>query len=572
MTVSSATSTGTTTSTVPSTTTTGTTTTGASTNPAGIDWNALIESEVEAKLAPATTIETSITNNQAKISAYQQMQTLLSSLASDALPFSNSNTTSLSDSAFSARTAAITANGDISPDAVLGMTVDNGSPTGSYTLSVQQVAQEQKVAGTVVSSESDPLGYTGAFSIGLDGGTSANINVTSSMSLQDVVSAINAQENTTNVQASVVQISGNQYELVLSANQDNANIVTASTSGDDILTNLGMTDGSGSFTDQLQAAQPAIITLDGIQMTRNSNDISDVLSDTTFHLYQPTPDGTSLNIDISPDTSQMTTALQTFVTDYNAFRDFVTSQQQLNSDGTLSSSSVLFGDSTMTDIMNQLQSAMNTMVGGLSLNDLGLSFTDTNDLQLDTTTLNTSLADNLQGVEALLATQVTSSSGDLSTMAPGSNAPSSFTLDLAVDDSGNLVSASVGGDSSMFTVSGNVIIGNLGTPYAGLALDYTGDTSQSVTVTSTPGLASLINGIGTTASDPTTGTLQSLVSGLQTQDDTLQQQVTDIESEASTYQSNLQTQYAQYQAAIQEATNTLTYLQALLNAQTSSSS
>jgi flagellar hook-associated protein 2 len=572
MTVSSATSTGTTTSTVPSTTTTGTTTAGASTNPAGIDWNALIESEVEAKLAPATTIETSITNNQAKISAYQQMQTLLSSLASDALPFSNSNTTSLSDSAFSARTAAITASGDISPDAVLGMTVDNGAPTGSYTLTVQQVAQEQKVAGTVVSDESDPLGYTGAFSIGLDGGTSANINVTSSMSLQDVVSAINAQENTTNVQASVVQISGSQYELVLSANQDNANIVTTSTSGDDILTNLGVTDGSGNFTDQLQTAQPAIITLDGIQMTRNSNDISDVLSDTTFHLYQPTPDGTSLNIDISPDTSQMTTALQTFVTDYNAFRDFVTSQQQLNSDGTVSSSSVLFGDSTMTDIMNQLQSAMNTTVGGLSLNDLGLSFTDTNDLQLDTTTLDTSLTDNLQGVEALLATQVTSSSGDLSTMAPGTNAPSSFTLDLAVDGSGNLVSASVGGDSSMFTVSGNVIIGNLGTPYAGLALDYTGNTSQSITVTSTSGLASLINGIGSTASDPTTGTLQSLVSGLQTQDDTLQQQVTDIESEASTYQANLQTQYAQYQAAIQEATNTLTYLQSLMDAQSSSTS
>ncbi|HEY6833113.1 MAG TPA: flagellar filament capping protein FliD [Pseudolabrys sp.] len=572
MTVSSATSTGTTTSTVPSTTTTGTTTAGASTNPAGIDWNALIESEVEAKLAPATTIETSITNNQAKISAYQQMQTLLSSLASDALPFSNSNTTSLSDSAFSARTAAITASGDISPDAVLGMTVDNGAPTGSYTLTVQQVAQEQKVAGTVVSDESDPLGYTGAFSIGLDGGTSANINVTSSMSLQDVVSAINAQENTTNVQASVVQISGSQYELVLSANQDNANIVTTSTSGDDILTNLGVTDGSGNFTDQLQTAQPAIITLDGIQMTRNSNDISDVLSDTTFHLYQPTPDGTSLNIDISPDTSQMTTALQTFVTDYNAFRDFVTSQQQLNSDGTVSSSSVLFGDSTMTDIMNQLQSAMNTTVGGLSLNDLGLSFTDTNDLQLDTTTLDTSLTDNLQGVEALLATQVSSSSGDLSTMAPGTNAPSSFTLDLAVDGSGNLVSASVGGDSSMFTVSGNVIIGNLGTPYAGLALDYTGNTSQSITVTSTSGLASLINGIGSTASDPTTGTLQSLVSGLQTQDDTLQQQVTDIESEASTYQANLQTQYAQYQAAIQEATNTLTYLQSLMDAQSSSTS
>jgi flagellar hook-associated protein 2 len=61
------------------------------------------------------------------------------------------------------------------------------------------------------------------------------------------------------------------------------------------------------------------------------------------------------------------------------------------------------------------------------------------------------------------------------------------------------------------------------------------------------------------------------VSGLQTQDDTLQQQVTDIQSEAATYQSELQSQYAQYQAAIQEATTTLSYLQALLNAGSSSS-
>jgi flagellar hook-associated protein 2 len=226
----------------------------------------------------------------------------------------------------------------------------------------------------------------------------------------------------------------------------------------------------------------------------------------------------------------------------------------------------------MNDIMNQLENAMNTTVGGLSLNDLGLSFNSTNDLQLDTTTLQTALTSNFAGVEALLATQATASSSELSTIAANGTAPSSFTLDVAVDSSGKLSSASVGGDGSLFTVVGNAILGNAGTAYAGMAFDYTGNTSQSITVTSTQGIASLLNGIGTTASDPSTGTLQSLVSNLQTADTTLQQRVTDIQSDASDYQAQLQQQYAQYQAAIQEATTTLTYLQALLNTNSSSSS
>ena len=572
MTVSSATSTGTTAVSTPSSSTTATTSTptGATTNPSGIDWNALIQSQVAAKLAAATTVETSITSNQAKITAYQQMQTLLSTLATSALPFSSSNTSSLSSSAFSASTAAITANGDVSPSSVIGMSVNNGAPSGSYTLTIDQIAQAQKVAGTSVASQSTALGYGGVFSIGLVGSASANITVTSGMTLQDLVNTINAQDSTTNVQASIVQISSTQFEMVLTGTQDGVDIATTSVSGDNVLNKLGVTDGSGNFSDQVQKAQSAIITLDGIEITRNTNDISDVLSNTTFHLYQPTPAGTSLDIAISPDTSQISTALQTLVTSYNAYRDFVTAQQQTGSDGTAASGTVLFGDGTMNDIMNQLQDAMNTTVGGLSLNDLGLSFTSTNDLQLNTTTLQTALTDNLPGVEALLATQATTSSGDLTTIAAGNAAPSPFTLDVAVDGSGNLVSASVGGDSSLFTISGNTILGNAGTPYAGMAFDYTGTTSQSITVTTTPGIASLLNGIATSASDPTTGSLQSLVSGLQTQDTTLQQQVTDIQAQASDYQTQLQAQYAQYQAAIQEATTTLTYLQSLLNATTQS--
>ena len=561
MTVSSATS-----GTATTPPTTSTTTTSASTNPSGVDWNALIQAQVSAKLAAATSVETKITNNEAKVSAYKNLQTLLSTLATGSNPLASVDSGLFSSSIFSARTANVTPNGNISVNSV-SMTLNNGAPIGNYTLQVNQLAQAQKIAGASVASETDALGFAGTFSVGLAGGTSANITVNAGMSLQDVVANINAQTSTTNVQASIVQVSSSQYELVMAGTQDGSNIVTSSVSGDDVMNKLGVTDGSGNFTDQIQKAQPAIITLDGISITRNSNDIGDVLDGVTVHLIQASPADTSLNIDVETDTSQVETALQTFVTDYNAVRDFVTSQQATASDGTASSDTVLFGDVTMNDVMTQLQGAMNTTVNGMSLNDLGLSFSSMNDLQLNTSTLEAAMTSNLQGVESLLASQATTSSGELTSIATAPLAPASFALDIQVDGSGNLMSASVGGDSSMFTISGDTILGNTGTPYAGLALAYSGTTSQTIQVNTTQGIASLISSIASTNSDPINGSLQSLVTNLQSQDTTMQQQVTDIQSNASAYQTQLQNQYAQYQAAIAQATTTLNYLQALLNSE-----
>jgi flagellar hook-associated protein 2 len=363
-------------------------------------------------------------------------------------------------------------------------------------------------------------------------------------------------------------VSSGSYEMVLTGTNDNADITYSSTSGTDILNKLGVTDSSGAFTDVLQAAQPAEFTLDGISLTRNTNDISDVLSGVTFDLLQATPSGTSLNVSIGVDTSQISSAVQTLVTDYNTFRDAVIAQSATNSDGTASSSAVLFGDSTMRDVMTQLEQALSTSVGSMSMADLGLSFNSNNELQLNTGTLSTVLSTNLSGVTTLLAAQTTTSSSQLSVVNTSTSPPSSFTLAVAVDSSGKLSSASVGGDSSLFTVSGNTIIGNSGTAYSGMAFMYTGSTSQSITVTSTSGLASQIYSIANTFSE-SSGPLATLISDLQSQDTDYSTQVSTIQSDASTYQTQLQNQYAQYQAAIQTADNTLTYLKALLNSSSS---
>jgi flagellar hook-associated protein 2 len=385
------------------------------------------------------------------------------------------------------------------------------------------------------------------------------------MSLEDVVDAINAQTSTTNVQASIIQVSSTEFEMVLSGTEDAADIETSSVSGDDVMNKLGVTDSSGDFTDVLQTAQPAIFKLDGVSLTRDTNDITDVLSGVTFNLLQDTPTGTTLNISIEADTSSISTALQTFVTDYNAFRDYVYGQQQLSSDGTVDSSSVLFGDGTMRTITTQMEQALNTSIGGLSLSDLGLSFNTTNDLELDTSVLSTTLSQNLAGAMSLLSAQTTTSSSSLSVVNTGSSPPASFALDLAVDSSGALTSASVGGDSSLFTVSGNSIIGNAGTIYAGMAFTYSGSTSTSVTVTSTTGIAAQIYNLAKSSSDTSTGSVQTLITNLQTRDDSMQQQIDDINSRAALYKTMLTNQYAKYQSAISTANSTLDYLSALLN-------
>lgn len=564
MTVSSATSG---TSSTTSSGSASTVTTTGTTNSTSIDWDALIEAEVNAKLAAATSITTTITANQAKITAYQSLQTELSTLASGLSSLSTSIINSIATNAFATRSATISSTGDVSASSALNMSVNSGSATGDHTLQITQLATAQKVIGSAQSSPSTALGYSGTFSLGLSGGTSTAISITSGMSMQDIVDTINAQTSTTNVQASIVQVSSGSYQLVLTGTQDAADITYSSTSGDDILNKLGVTDTSGAFTDVLQKSQPAEFSLDGIALTRNTNDISDVLSGVTFDLLQPTPSGTSLNISIETDTSQITSALQTFVTNYNAFRDQVIAQSAQNSDGTAASSAVLFGDSTMRDIMTQLQQVLGGTVNGMTMADLGLSFNENNELQLDTGTLSTVLTQNLAGVTKLLSAQTATSSSQLSVVNTGTS-PQSFTLDVTVDSTGTLTGASIGGDSSGFSVVGNTIIGNSGTIYAGMAFSYTGSTSQSITVTSTSGLATQLYQLAQTNAG-TSGQLQTMISNLQSRDTDLQSQVSDIQSNAATFKAQLQVQYANYQAAIESANNTLGYLKALLDAASS---
>lgn len=536
-----------------------------------IDWDALIDSAVNAKLAKTDSITTKITKNEAKITAYQKLQSLLSTVSTAAFALSApSGSSNKSKDVFAARTAYLSTTGSTSASNIVGVAAANGTATGTYDLTVKQLATAEKVTSSVIASKTADLGYSGVFSLKTGDGNSVDITVSEDMSLAEVAEAINNSSSTSGVKATVLQVSSNQYRLVLTATATGKDITATAVSGDDVLNQLGITSSDGSFANVMQQAQSAIITIDGVEITRDSNEISDALDGVTFYLYSTTDESSSVSVEIASNLSDIADAVQSLVDAYNAYREYALTQQKTNSDGTASDDAALFGDGTLRSINSQLASALNTVIDTQSMALLGLSFDSSNYLELDTDTLSTALTDNLDAVKALLAFSFKSSSSDLGLIARGSSAPTSFTLDVAVADDGSL-SASINGDSSLFTISGSRIIGKAGTAYEGFTFVYTGKTSQSVTVALSYGLADKLHNVANTASNSTSGTLQSLVSDLTAQDVDYQTKISDIESKAETYRTWLTARYAKYQAAIAEAASTLQYLQALLDAQNSSS-
>ncbi|QCK85580.1 flagellar hook protein [Phreatobacter aquaticus] len=548
-----------------STTSSSTSSTSSSSSSSSIDWDSLIEEAVQAKLDKADTIDTKITANEAKISAYENLQSLLGDIQSAAQSLrAPSGTSNASDDAFLDRAAYLTAVGDVDTSSSVSVTVDSGSDIGTHDLQIVQLATTHKISGSAETSSTTDLGYSGVMSVGVVDGTAVDITIDSGMTLAEIAEAINNETDTTGVQATVLKVSSSSYKLVLSSSDTGKTIAASAVSGDDVLQSLGITDSSGDFANVLQASQSAIIKLDGIEITRESNDIDDVLDGATFHLYQTTPDDTSITVDIGVDVSAAKTAVQSLVDAYNAFRDYVVTQQTVTSSGTASSDAVLFGDGTLRTISSQVYDALNTTVNKESMALLGLTFDENNNLELDEDTLDNALLDDLDAVQQVLSFQMTSSSQDLLLLSRGTSSPADFTLDITTDSSGAITSASVDGNSSLFTVSGTRIIGAEGSAYEGFTFVYTGSASKSVDLSFSSGLAELLYNATTDAVDSSDGSLQTLIDNLESVDDTLQTKSDDIRSRAETYRTNLTNRYAKYQSAISQAESMQDYLTQLL--------
>ncbi|KAA0580025.1 flagellar filament capping protein FliD [Azospirillum sp. Sh1] len=517
----------------------------------GIDYSALIEAKVNARLSKADRIDTKITANEAKITAYTDLQDKLQAV-NDALDGlrNRSVSTGASSNLFGQRTAYV---GD---DDVFSATVDDDTEVGTYSVVVQQLATKHKIASDSASSKTDALGYSGSFTLQAADGSAVTISMESDDSLTDLRDAINANKSTSGVTASIVQVSDSSYQLILTSN-NTGQAISLTDGGDGVLSSLGLTDSDGAIKNEMVAVQDAIVEVDGVTITRSSNTIDDAIEGVTLNLYSASPD-TAISMEVSTDLSSIKSAISSFVDAYNEYRDFVVTQQSTTSDGTASSDATLFSDSLLRQIVRSVNSALDTSITTddgtvLSMASLGISFNSSNELELDEDTLNSILSSDVDAVQQLLGLNMASSSSQMSLLRYTSSASAlSFTLDIVRGDDGTLTSASVDGDSSLFSVSGNRIIGAEGTAYEGIVLVYSGN-SGSVDIDFSQGLADKLFGVIDDASADYDSDLASAVDDLEARDTELESRSTDIKTKAETYRNTLTAYYARLEAAAESA-------------------
>ncbi len=313
----------------------------------------------------------------------------------------------------------------VSSETALTATSDGASP-GSYSIVVKKLAQVQKNISDGYASNTDSVFGTGTITLG---GQAISVD-SSNNSLQGLSSAINAVSDTTGVSASIINDGSatNPYRLILTGKDASTNFTVSSS----------LTGGTASFnTSSGQLAQQAEMTIDGHTVVSNSNTVTGVISGVTLNLnaISPVPDPTNptqytpTKLDISADTSSLKDKVTTFVSSYNKIMNWIvagyakdipaiasTSTTTSTSTSTTATptdptdaqlSQILRGDATVNTIKSGLQNiltnAVNTSGSLHVLSQIGIKTNEDGTLNLNSSTLDTALSTNFDGMTKLLA-------------------------------------------------------------------------------------------------------------------------------------------------------------------------
>ncbi len=147
-------------------------------------------------------------------------------------------------------------------------------------------------------------------------------------------------------------------------------------------------------------ASDAVFSINGINMTRNTNTVTDAIAGVTLSLRAPTS-GTA-TLDMSRDTAGLTTKMTDLVTAYNDANDLL--NQVSDPKSTLDTyGATLVGDSTVRLVRQQLRSLFQgaSSTPGSSVSafwQLGLSVDEKGKMSLDSAKLDTSLSNHFSDV------------------------------------------------------------------------------------------------------------------------------------------------------------------------------
>ena len=168
------------------------------------------------------------------------------------------------------------------------------------------------------------------------------------------------------------------------------------------------TTGTDARSSELQAGQDAQFRINGIELTRANNTITDAVEGVTLNLLEA-EEGELVNITINrDDTSALRDNIRSFVDQFNTAMDLI--NEQFAYDEATQTAGPMAGDSTILSLQTRLRSIVTSQVDGLdegfnALVLVGINFDRTGRLQIDEDRLTEVLNENLEDVRKLFVAQ-----------------------------------------------------------------------------------------------------------------------------------------------------------------------
>jgi len=379
----------------------------------GLDVTSIISQLMTLERRPLTLLDKQEASYKAKLSAFGTIKSALAALQTAAKALA----TPAKFASFKATVADAT---------VLGAAAGPTAAAGSYSVQVQTLAQNQKLAATGQASDTAVIGTGAATTLTIEFGTIAGTldPVTGKYSgatftpgtavpqtvtidaanntLQGIRDAINAAN--VGVTASIINDgSATPYRLVLTSNNSGVqNSMRIAVSGNPDIASLLAHDPAGTQAlSERATASDATFSVDGIAITKPSNTVADAIGGVTLTLLKP---NASTTFNVASDTAAIQEKIDAFVKAYNdlskALRDASAA------DPTAGTASALTGDSTVRSIQSQMRQiltgALAGTTGGLTrLADVGIAFQRDGTLAVDSAKLTEALADPTRRVGEL---------------------------------------------------------------------------------------------------------------------------------------------------------------------------
>jgi len=347
--------------------------TGASSS--GIDVTSAVNSAISAAREPETNWE----NQQ---SVLQSQTTALNGLQTDATNLDN-DVQSLNSlvGPLSARTVSS------SNSSIVSAAAASGSTPGNHVVVVNNLATTASWSSGVFASSSTAL-PAGSFTITTGSGATATVTTDGTQTLSQVADQINT-DNVGVTARVVTDATGSRLAIVANSSGSTANF-TVSTG----------TSGFG-FTQAATGAN-ASLTVDGITISSATNTVTGAIPGLTLNLLSADP-GVDVSLAVAPDTSQATSAINQFVTDYNQLVTDLTTQFTFSG----SSEGVLASDSVVRNLQSEVLGAISYTYSPTSgsttvpnLTSLGISVGNDGKLTVDSGTLQNTLQSNFSDVQS----------------------------------------------------------------------------------------------------------------------------------------------------------------------------